>query len=620
MFYFLRNKIISLAVILFLTAGFALLVNALPVNKANAIEERIEEQVEDLLSRMTLEEKIGQMVQAERSSASPADVRDYFLGSILSGGGSTPTPNTVQAWVDMYDAYQRAALSTRLGIPIIYGVDAVHGHNNVYGATIFPHNIGIGAANDPALTEEIGRIVAKEVRATGPNWTFAPALSVPRNDRWGRTYEGFGEDPELVGILGKHYVLGFQGTDARGEHIVACVKHWVGDGGTFNGIDQGNTICSEAELRAVHIAPYLPALEAGVKTVMVSFSSWNGVKCHASKYLITDILKNELGFKGFVVSDWDGIKQISFNFAKAVEISVNAGIDMFMIPYDWKQFISTLKTLVDKGSVPMSRIDDAVRRILRVKFTSGLFEQPFADRSLSAAFGSAAHRATAREAVRKSLVLLKNNGILPLSKDTARIFVAGKNADNIGHQCGGWTITWQGGSGNITPGTTILQGIQDAVSPGTAVTFSEDGTGAAGHDVAIVIIGETPYAEGQGDVTDLSLDHEDCAVLDRVKEAGIPTVVIMVSGRPLLVTDRLEEWDAFVAAWLPGSEGAGVADVIFGDYDFTGKLPCTWPADNTQVGMNVGDDDYNPLFPFGYGLTYAETATVPAETMVTTAP
>lgn len=600
MIVFRRDKIISMAVIMFLLVGLVI-----PANKAGAFEQR----VEDLLSRMTLEEKIGQMVQAERNSASPADVKNYFLGSILSGGGSTPTPNTPQAWADMYDAYQQAALSTRLGIPIIYGVDAVHGHNNVYGATIFPHNIGIGAANDPALTEKIGRIVAKEVRATGPNWTFAPALSVPRNDSWGRTYEGFGEEPGLVGKLGKHYILGFQGADARGEHIVACAKHWVGDGGTVNGIDQGDTRCSEAELRAVHMAPYLPALEAGVKTIMVSFSSWNGEKCHAGEYLLTDVLKNELGFNGFIVSDWNAVQQLSFSFSRAVELSVNAGIDMFMIPYDWREFIFTLKTLVDKGLVSMSRIDDAVRRILTVKLASGLFEQPFTDRRLSAAFGSAAHRAVAREAVRKSLVLLKNNGVLPLRKNTPKILVAGKNADNIGHQCGGWTISWQGDGGNITPGATILQGIQDAVSPDTTVTFSEDGTGAAEHDVAVVVIGETPYAEGQGNTNNLSLDHQDRAVLDRVKKAGIPTVVILVSGRPRLVTDRLKDWDALVAAWLPGTEGAGVADVIFGDYDFTGKLPCTWPADNTQVGMNVGDSDYNPLFPFGYGLTYGSETT-----------
>ena len=562
--------------------------------------------IDALIASMTLDEKVGQMTQAERVGATPADVRDYYLGSILSGGGSVPAENTPTGWADMHDAYQNAALDTRLGIPIIYGIDAVHGHNNVVGATIFPHNIGLGATRDPNLIEEIGRITAKEVACTGLEWSFAPCVAVVRDERWGRTYEGFGEDPQLHALLAGRLVYGLQGTSMSGERIIACAKHFVGDGGTHGGVDRGNTICDEATLRAIHMQGFLDALDSNVGTIMPSYSSWNGVKMHQSGYLLTDVLKNELGFDGFLISDWEAVYELSGGtyYDKVVQM-VNAGVDMGMEPYNWQNWIATLKSAVNNGDVSMDRIDDAVRRILRIKDRAGVFDEPLADRTLvnSGTLGSAAHRDVARAAVRKSLVLLKNDDVLPISK-SARVFVAGKNADNIGHQCGGWTISWQGSGGATTTGTTILEGIEAQVGAGGgSVTFSEDGTGSAGHDLAIVVIGETPYAEGAGDDGDLALDATDVDCLNRI--ADIPTVVVLVSGRPMIVGDALSDSNAFVAAWLPGTEGDGVADVLFGDYDFTGALPHSWPANIGQVPINIGDSVYQPLFPFGYGLNYA---------------
>jgi beta-glucosidase len=567
--------------------------------------------IEALIADMTLDEKVGQMTQAERGNATANDVRNYFLGSILSGGGSAPASNTPTGWADMHDDYQNGALSTRLGIPILYGIDAVHGHSNVYGATIFPHNIGLGAAGDPNLMEEIGRITAKEVACTGLEWTFAPCVTVPRDERWGRTYEGFGEDPALQTLLSGRYVKGFQGTTMGGERIIACAKHFAGDGGTSGGVDRGDTVCDETTLRDIHMQGYLEAIDNNVGTIMPSFSSWNGVKMHENGYLLTDVLKTELGFEGFLISDWEAVNELSGStYRDKVVQMVNAGVDMCMEPSNWRTWITTLKAAVDDGDVSMARIDGAVRRILKVKSDSGLFENPLADRSLvnSGAVGSVEHRAVAREAVRKSLVLLKNDGILPLSK-SSDVFVAGKNANNIGNQCGGWTISWQGGSGDITPGTTILEGIENEVAAGGGtVTFSEDGTGSGGHDVAIVVIGETPYAEGVGDDGSLSLDSTDVSCLGNI--SGIPTVVVLVSGRPMMISDYIKDWNGFVAAWLPGTEGDGVAEVLFGDYEFTGKLPHSWPINIGQVPINNGDSPYNPLFAYGYGLD--STIIVPA--------
>lgn len=571
-----------------------------------AIRSSLAVDIDALVADMTLDEKVGQMTQAERSSATPADVRTYFLGSILSGGGSAPASNTPTGWADMHDAYQNAALSTRLGVPILYGIDAVHGHNNVIGATIFPHNIGLGATRDPALVEEVARLTAKEVASTGIEWTFAPTVAVARDERWGRTYESFGEDPQLQTLLAGAYVRGLQGTTTSGERVLACAKHFIGDGGTAGGVDRGNTVLDEAMLRSIHMPGFVEAIAQNVGTVMPSYSSWNGVKMHENRYLLTDVLKTELGFDGFVISDWEAVYELSgATYYDQVVQMVNAGVDMGMEPYNWRNWISTLKSAVNNGDVSVARIDDAVRRILLTKERAGVFDEPLADRTLvnDGTLGSAAHRDVAREAVRKSLVLLQNDGVLPLDKG-GRVFVAGKNADNIGYQCGGWTIAWQGGDGDITPGTTILDGIEAAVAGnGGSVTFNEDGFGSEGHDVAVVVIGETPYAEWFGDDADLALDPADVAVLDRI--AGIPTVVVMVSGRPLMVGDRVNDWNAFVAAWLPGTEGDGVAEVLFGDHDFTGKLSHSWPADIGQVPINAGDTPYEPLFAYGYGLNYS---------------
>lgn len=579
----------------------------------------VEQRVSDLLSRMTLDEKIGQMLQVERKSATPAQVRDNGIGSVLSGGGSNPTPNTPAAWADTVDAFQAAAMQTRLQIPMIYGVDAVHGHNNVYGATIFPHNIGLGATRDPELVRRIGAATAKEVRTTGIQWNFAPCLCAPQDIRWGRTYEGFSENVTDVGELGAAYLQGLQGTPGgsgflKGTKAVGSIKHWLGDGNTADGDDQGNVPLTEQELDP-YIQPYREAIAEGARTVMISLTTWNQVKSHAHQHLITDILKNGLGFGGMVVSDWNGTYSLVDqgyypNYSEALKATVNAGIDMFMEPDQWQQFIPALRNLVNSSQVSVARIDDAVGRILRVKIESGLFESPYTDRSLLAGgtFGGAEHRAIAREAVRKSATLLKNeNHILPLSKNS-RLFVAGSKANDIGIQSGGWTITWQGGSGGTTPGTTILQGIQLAAGSSN-VTYSPSGAGAAGHDAAIVVIGEQPYAEMMGDVgagqprPDLELSAEDVSLLNTVKSSGVPMVVVMLSGRPMIVANQLPDWKAFVAAWLPGTEGAGLADVLFGDYDFTGRLPVTWPRTMPQLPANSNDAGGSPLYPYGYGLT-----------------
>lgn len=575
----------------------------------------VEDRVQDLLGRMTLDEKLGQMTQSERGSTSAQDVKDYFLGSVLNGGGSIPGNGAPEDWADMYDAYQTQALQTRLKIPYIYGTDAVHGHNNVKGATIFPHNVGLGAARDPDLIEEIGRVTAKEVALTGLDWTFAPTLCVARDDRWGRAYECFSEDPEIGESYADRFVRGLQGPTGsmQGDYVVATAKHWVGDGGTTYGtgdggyhIDRGKTQVTEQELNDIHIRPYLPALAEGVGTVMISYSSWNDSKMHGHTYLITDVLKGQLGFNGFTISDWDGINEITPNYSDAVRDSVNAGIDMVMVPNDWKVFISELRNHVNSGAVSMTRINDAVTRILRIKFKAGLFEDSFANRTHIAdgTLGSAAHRAVAREAVQKSMVLLKNdNNLLPVAKN-ANIFVAGSHADNIGLQSGGWTIFWQGGTGAITPGTTILEGIRASTSGN--VTYSADGSGAAGHDVAIVVVGEDTYAEGQGDYPEkpITLSSSQLATIQNVKNAGVPVAVVLVTGRPLMIESELANWDAVMAAWLPGTEGNGVADVLVGDYFPTGKLPVTWPRNLSQVPINVGDSNYDPLFAYGFGLAY----------------
>ena len=582
-------------------------------------------QARALLGTMTLEEKIGQMVQAEQDKIKDeTDVETYFLGSVLSGGDSDPKTNSLQDWTDTYDRFQARALKTRLKIPLLYGVDAVHGHNNVIGAVVFPHHIALGATRDARLVQEIGRVTAEEVRATGIQWAFAPCVAVARDERWGRTYESFSEEPSLVAELGAAEVAGLQGDDLKNPlRVLACAKHYVGDGGTAFGsgtvgdwrnpgrrfpIDQGETRVSEAELRRIHMPGYVKALAAGVGTIMPSYSSWNGTRLSGHKYLLTDVLKGELGFEGFLISDYNAIDPLPGDYRNKIKIAANAGMDMFMVPQKYKEAFADLKDLAAKGEVPMARIDDAVLRILRVKFALGLFDEgrsPLADRKLHARFGSPDHRALARRAVRESLVLLKNERrALPLSKAAKRIVVAGKNADDLGNQCGGWMITWQGKSGTPGPGTTILAAIRGAAGKGTDVAYSKDGSGAAGADAGVVVVGETPYAEMLGDREDLALAKEDLDAIANVKKAGIPVVVVVVSGRPLILGDGLDMADALVAAWLPGSEGAGVADVLFGDYKPTGKLSFSWPRSMAQIPINVGDAKYDPQFPFGFGLTY----------------
>ncbi|MBN1449284.1 MAG: glycoside hydrolase family 3 protein [Bacteroidetes bacterium] len=601
-------------------------------------EQNIEEKVGALLARMDLGQKIGQMTQTERTAATPDDVRQWKLGSILSGGGSLPGDNTPADWVAMNDAYWAASMQVdreRPAIPILYGVDAIHGHNNVRGATVFPHNIGLGATDDPDLLQRIAEVTAREVLATGVEWTFAPTLAVARNDRWGRTYESYSEDPDTVASYAGHFITGLQ-QDLGTDSVIACAKHWVGDGGTTNGIDQGETLATLEELQRIHVTPYIPAIEAGVLTIMASYNSWNGNKCHGHRYLLTELLKKEMGFHGILVSDWNGIDQLADDYADAVATAVNAGIDMFMVPEKWKVFITTLRLLVESGRVSEARIDDAVRRILTVKYLYRLFDRPRpAERPWSndTSFGSPEHRAVAREAVRKSLVLLKNDGgILPARKDV-RILVAGKNADNRGHQCGGFTIQWQGTSGNehVEGGTSIWEGIR-AVAPNAVLSVDGSAVGTSHFDLAFVVVGERPYAEGFGDIRsdgpvapgssverpdlqltpyadtlELSAMHpEDFETIRRIAARGIPVVTILISGRPLVVNRELEVSAAFVAAWLPGSEGQGVADVLFGDWDFTGKLRFSWPRD-AKDNWNWKDEHYAPLFPYGYGLHYNET-------------
>ncbi|KAM6576620.1 hypothetical protein CsatB_028457 [Cannabis sativa] len=583
--------------------------------------------IRDLMNKMTLEEKIGQMVQVERTVATPDVMQKYFIGSVLSGGGSVPAPKaSPEAWVNMVNEIQKASLSTRLGIPMIYGIDAVHGHNNVYNATIFPHNVGLGVTRDPKLIKKIGEATALEVRATGIPYAFAPCIAVCRDPRWGRCYESYSEDHSIVQAM-TEIIPGLQGdlpaNSRKGvpfvggkTKVAACAKHYVGDGGTTKGINENNTVISSNGLFSIHMPAYYNSIIKGVSTVMVSYSSWNGKKMHANRELVTGFLKKQLRFRGFVISDWQGIDRITSpphsNYSYSVEASVNAGVDMIMVPYNFTEFIDILTSQVKSNIVPISRIDDAVRRILRVKFIMGLFENPLADFSLTNQLGSKEHRELAREAVRKSLVLLKNGKsasqpLLPLPKKATKILVAGTHADNLGNQCGGWTIAWQGLNGNdLTVGTTILNAVKNTVDPTTQVVYSEtpeaDFVKSNKFDYAIVVVGEPPYAETAGDSLNLTIAEPGPSTMKNVCGA-VKCVVVVVSGRPVVIEPYVATVDALVAAWLPGTEGQGVADVLFGDYGFTGKLARTWFKTVDQLPMNVGDKHYDPLFPFGFGLT-----------------
>ena len=599
----LKSKLPGILLVFLLAGG------AMAQSEPSAQDRR----VESLLAQMTLDEKIGQMTQADVNALKEhADIQKYFLGSILNGGGGGPKNNVPQNWLNVVNEYQSWALKTRLKIPLIYGVDAVHGHNNVDGAVIFPHNIGLGATHNPALVEQAAHITALEVAGTGIRWAFAPCIAVAQDERWGRTYESFGDSTELVSELGAAAVRGLQGEKLSDTtSVLACAKHFVGDGGTQNGVDQGNAVCDEATLRKLYLPPYQAAIQAGVGSIMVSYNSWNGKKMHGNKHLLTDVLKGELGFKGFLVSDWAAIDQLSPDYKTDVENSINAGVDMVMIPKgpgqpnNYVEFIQDLKQLVAEKRVSMARIDDAVRRILRIKFEMGLFENPDTDPALTAAIGSAEHRAVARECVRQSLVQLKNeNHALPLSKNLKHLVVVGAAADDIGIQCGGWTISWQGQSGNIIRGgTTILAGIRNTVAPGTQVTFSPDGSDVKGADAVVVVVGELPYAEMKGDRTDLRLAAADVALVEKARLAGAPVVTVLLSGRPLILGAALAASDAFIAAWLPGTEGQGVADVLFGDYKPTGKLPRQWPRNNDGLATAAVQPSASaPLFPSGFNL------------------
>lgn len=588
-----------------LAAGILLALTLTPGHGAPLFSQ-YDQQVDALLAQMTLDEKIGQMTQVDCGALKDkGDVRKYFLGSVLSGGSSDPKAgNTAQNWLDMVTSFQDQALQTRLKIPMLYGVDAVHGHNNIDGAVVLPHNLGLGATRNAGLVERAEHVAAEEIAGTGIRWAFAPCITVPQDARWGRTYEGFSDHTSLVTKLGVAATVGLQGKrlSADPASVLACAKHFIGDGGTTNGIDQGNTVCDEATLRKLYLPPYAAAIKAGVGSIMVSYSSWNGEKMHGQKYLLNDVLKEELGFRGFLVSDWAAIDQISPDFKYDIEKSINAGLDMIMIPYgpgktnNYVEFIQDLKQLVAEGKVSPARIDDAVRRILRIKFQLGLFESTATDPQLTAAIGSAEHRAVARECVRESLVLLQNKKhLLPLTKTIKRLAVVGAGADDLGMQCGGWTIDWQGGHGNITHGgTTLLAAIRQTVSPETQVTFSADASELKAADAVIVVVGEPPYAEGQGDRRELNLSAADAALIAKAKASGAPVVTVLFSGRPLVLNAALADSDAFVAAWLPGTEGLGMTDALFGDHKFTGKLPRAWPASN--------DRSAKPQFPFGFGL------------------
>ncbi|CAK8542702.1 unnamed protein product [Lathyrus sativus] len=597
--------------------------------------EPIEARIKNLLSLMTLKEKIGQMTQIERSVTTPSAIQDFTIGSVYCAppNSATSDKQVSSDWADMVDGFQKLALKSRLGIPIIYGTDAVHGNNNVYGTTIFPHNVALGATRDSDLVERIGAATSLELRASGTHFTCAPCVAVCKDPRWGRCYESYSEDTEIVRKM-TSLVSGLQGqppqTHPRGypfvagrNKVMACAKHFVGDGGTEKGVNEGNTVLSYQDLERIHMSPYVDCIDQGVSSIMISYSSWNGVKLHGHRFLINEILKENLGFKGFVISDWEGIDELcqpyGSDYRYCISTAINAGIDMVMVPLRYEKFMEELMSLVQTGEVPISRIDDAVERILRVKFIAQLFEFPLTDRSLLDTVGCKIHRDLAHEAVRKSLVLLKNGRdpskpFLPLNKSAKRILIAGTHANDIGYQCGGWTCTKYGSSGQITIGTTILDAVKEAVGHETEVIYekfpSTEFIECNEFSFAIVAIGEAPYAECGGDNSELVIPFNGAGIVDLVSDK-IPTLVILISGRPLVLEQSfLEKIEALVAAWLPGTGGKGITDVIFGDHDFKGKLPMTWlrrveQLDQPVEGVNSCDD---PLFPLGYGLAYSKSS------------
>lgn len=583
----------------------------------------IEARVHSLLAAMSVDEKIGQILQADIASVTPEDVRRYHLGSVLNGGNAGPGGDDyapAAQWLTLADAFYDASMDTSAGghaIPVMWGTDAVHGHSNIVGATLFPHNSALGATHDPALIRRIAAATAIEVRTTGIDWTFAPTITVPQDTRWGRAFEGYSSDPDLVASYAGPFIEGLQGKPndgpvLAGPHVIATAKHFLADGGTAQGRDQGDAHIGETTLRDVHAKPYVAAIDAGVLSIMASFSSWNGEKMTGNRSMLTDVLKRRMGFGGLVVSDWNAHGQVAGCSNASCPRALNAGIDMYMAPDSWKALYASLNAQVRDGTVPMARLDEAVASVLRVKLRAGLFEagRP-STRALSGRFdllGAPDHRATAREAVRKSLVLLKNEGhLLPLAPGS-RILVAGDGADDVARQSGGWTLSWQGTglTPQMFPGaTTLWQGIRQAAAAGGGqAMLSPDGSFTGQRpDAAIVVFGETPYAEFQGDLTSLRLKPEQrapLATMRRLKAQGIPVVAVMLTGRPLWTNPELNAADAFVVAWLPGSEGEGVADMLLraakaAPPDFTGRLSFAWPA--------TAQPDGPTLFPLGYGLS-----------------
>ncbi|MCM1283536.1 MAG: glycoside hydrolase family 3 protein [Muribaculaceae bacterium] len=598
----------------------------------------VEERIAALLAQMTLEEKVAQMVQPEQAALDASKVTEYGIGSVLSGGGSAPASgNTAADWQNRINELKQAALDSRLGIPLLYGVDAVHGNNNVYGATVFPHNIALGAANDPKLMEELGALTASEVRAIGVQWTFAPTLGNPQSERWGRTYECFSERAEEIPTLSNPYIRGLQGAKDTGDYltgsrVLACAKHYIGEGYTTDGVNQGNVDMSPEEFDALLssgvLDPYTGAIDEGVLTVMVSFNSVNGLKCHENKHLVQDLLKDQLGFEGLVISDYNGIQQVSgASYKEQIANAVNAGVDLCMEVTTWETVMMYLIELVDEGGVTQERIDDAVSRILRVKFKAGLFEEEVGgatEQQCLSDFGSDAHREIARRAVRESLVLLKNDTVgsstaTEALANAASISVSGQKAYDIGSQCGGWTISWQGSSGKITQGTTLIEGFANAVGENVRLSHNVDGSIKEGADAVIAVFGEVPYAETNGDspadslkpaAADIEMLTALRANLDAMPDRSeIPVIGIVITGRPINIAEYMDMFDAVIIAWLPGTEGAGVADVLFGEYDFTGTLSYTWMKDMNDIDKKHADGNGDlVLFPYGYGLNKAGTA------------
>ncbi|BDT56945.1 beta-glucosidase [Massilia varians] len=631
----LRNPVLALAIALALPAAAAPLNDWPTVRSAIARDAALEQRVRDIVSKMTLAQKVGQMTQPEIKSATPEDVKRYYLGSVLNGGGSWPNGNKhakAAEWLALAQRYHEASMATDMAVkvPVVWGTDAVHGHNNVFGATLFPHNIGLGAARNPKLMEEIGAATAKATRASGIAWVFGPTLAVVRDDRWGRTYESYSEHPEIVKSYAGAYVRGMQGMLKDDANTIATAKHFIGDGGTEFGKDRGVNKSTKSQMINIHGAGYYPALEAGVQTVMSSFNSWNDVasgtnygKMHGSRTMLTDVLKKKMGFDGFVVTDWNGHGEVPGCRNDSCAAAINAGNDMIMVPDDWKAFIANTIRQVESGEIPMARIDDAVSRIIRVKLRAGLFDKSPAQNAYAGKDDVMQPRELARRAVRESLVLLKNDQpVLPIARGK-KILVVGKSADDMSNQSGGWSITWQGTANtnaDFPNGDTVLAGIREAAGKDN-VTFSVDGKGidVSTFDVVVAVIGERPYAEGDGDIGPSgTLRHssrypEDLAVLQAVSGKGKPVVTVFVSGRPLYVNDLLNLSDVFVAAWLPGTEGKGVADLLVSSgkrYDFSGKLPFSWPKSACQTDLNVGDKHYAPLFAYGYGLKAATRSKV----------